>query len=140
MKALATSDLKNTAVVNDFNYGTFFKGDKKTFVKDSLAAIKLVTYKPNYIKYISNNTNAGVAVFSEIYYPKGWNVTIDGKNASHFQADYVLRGLQIPAGKHTIEFKFEPQVVKTGSSIALISSIFMLLLLIGGIYYQRTKK
>ncbi len=140
MRALATSDLKNTAVVNDFNYGTFFKGNEKTFVKDSLAAIKLVTYKPNYIKYSSNNTNTSVAIFSEIYYPKGWNVTIDGKSASYFQADYVLRGLQIPAGNHTVEFKFEPQVVKTGSSIALISSLLMLLLLLGGLYYKRMKK
>lgn len=98
------------------------------------------SYEPNYIKYVSNNTNKGLAVFSEIYYPKGWNVTIDGKEAEHFKVDYTLRALEIPAGKHSIEFKFEPQVVKTGSTITLISSIVMILLLLGGIYFENRKK
>ena len=81
-----------------------------------------------------------MAIFSEIYYPKGWKITIDGKEAEQIRANYVLRALEIPAGKHTIEFKFEPDVVKTGSSIALFSSIGMLLLLIGGIYFETKKK
>ncbi|RZK03642.1 MAG: hypothetical protein EOO46_17755, partial [Flavobacterium sp.] len=84
--------------------------------------------------------NKGLAVFSEIYYPKGWNVTIDGKEATHFRVDYTLRGMEIPAGKHTIEFKFEPQVVKTGSTITLFSSIGMVLFLLGGIYFESKKK
>jgi uncharacterized membrane protein YfhO len=75
-----------------------------------------------------------------MYYGKGWNAYIDGKSVDHIRVDYVLRGLQIPGGKHTIEFKFEPQVVKTGSTITLISSIGMLLLLVGGIYFERKKK
>ena len=65
------------------------------------------------------------------------NAYIDGKATSHFRADYVLRAMKIPAGNHKIEFKFEPQVVKTGSTIALISTIGMLLLLAGGIYFER---
>ena len=64
------------------------------------------------------------------------NATIDGKEASIYRVNYALRGLEVPAGKHTIEFKFEPQVVKTGSTIVLFSSIGMLLLLIGGIYFE----
>jgi uncharacterized membrane protein YfhO len=80
-----------------------------------------------------------LAVFSEIYYPKGWKITIDGKETEQIRANFVLRAIEIPAGKHTIEFKFEPEVVKTGSSIALFSSIGMLVLLIGGIYFE-TKK
>ena len=74
-----------------------------------------------------------------MYYEKGWNSYIDGKKVDHIRVDYVLRGLQIPAGKHSIEFKFEPQVIKTGSTITLISSIVMLFLLIGGIYFERKK-
>ena len=75
-----------------------------------------------------------------MYYKNGWNATIDGKSENILRVDYALRGLNIPAGKHTIEFKFEPQVVKTGSTIALVSSIGMLLLLIGGIYFENKKK
>ena len=92
------------------------------------------------MKYISNNQNKGFAVFSEAYYKNGWKATIDGKEADILNVDYVLRGLEIPAGKHTIEFKFEPQVVKTGGAIALVSSIGMLLLLFGGIYFEMKKK
>ncbi len=89
------------------------------------ATINLVAYKPNHLKYVSNNSKNGFGVFSEMYYKNGWIATIDGKEAPIYNVNYVLRGLEIPAGKHTIEFKFEPQVVKTGSSIALISSIGM---------------
>ena len=92
------------------------------------------------MKYTSNNANEGLAVFSEMYYKNGWNAYIDGKKTDHIQADYVLRALEIPAGKHTIEFKFEPQVIQTGSTITLFSSIGMLLLLVGGIYFERKKK
>jgi hypothetical protein len=137
MKALAKLDSKKVAIVNTKDLGTQLKN--KTFVKDSLARITLDKYQPNYLKYSSTNSNAGLAVFSEIYYPKGWKVTIDGKPTSHFRADYTLRAMNIPAGKHTIEFKFEPQVVKTGSTIALISSIAMFLLILGGIYFEQKK-
>ena len=58
---------------------------------------------------------------------------------NHIRVDYVLRALQIPSGKHTVEFKFEPQVIKTGSTITLISSLGMFLLLVGGIYFERKK-
>lgn len=110
-----------------------------TFTKDSTATINLETYKPNYLKYVSTNSNAGFGVFSEIYYPKGWIATIDGKEATILNVNYVLRGLQIPAGKHTIEFKFEPEVVKTGGMIALISSVLMLGVIGLGIFYWRKK-
>ncbi|WP_290840758.1 YfhO family protein [Flavobacterium sp.] len=138
MKALDKIDSKNEAVI--------FKdpsmkgvGVPATFAKDSAATITVEKYEPNYLKYQSNNANDGFAVFSEIYYPKGWKATIDGKDATIYRADYTLRALQVPAGKHTIEFKFEPQVVKTGGTIALASSIIMALLAAGGIYYERKK-
>lgn len=137
MKALDKLDTKNEAVVNNKEFKVAIAN---SYVKDTTASIVATVYKPNHIKYVSNNPNKGLAVFSEIYYPKGWNVTIDGKVTEHFRADYTLRALEIPAGKHTIEFKFEPQVVKTGSMITLISSIVMLLLLLGGIYFENRKK
>lgn len=137
MKALDSLDTKNGAIVNLKEFGTQLKNT--TFVKDSLAMITLISYKPNHLKYTSNNPNSGLAVFSEMYYADGWNAFIDGKKANYFRADYALRAMEIPSGKHSIEFKFEPQVVKTGSTIALISSVLMLLLLIGGIYMKRKK-
>ena len=135
MKALDSLDSKEVAVVNSKD----FEIKNTAFAKDSSATIILENYKPNYLKYVSNNSNEGLAVFSEMYYGKGWNAYIDGKSADHIRVDYVLRALNVPAGKHTIEFKFEPQVIKTGSTITLISSIGMLLLLAGGIYFERKK-
>jgi hypothetical protein len=93
------------------------------------ANITLTEYKPNYLKYNSNSTIDGIAIFSEIYYDKGWNAYVDGKLSPHFRANYVLRGMQIPKGNHSIEFKFEPSIYKTGETISLASSIILLLLL-----------
>jgi hypothetical protein len=138
MKALDRMESKETAVINKAKFPDAVT--KTTFVKDSTATIKLTAYEPNYLKYISNNTNEGLAIFSEMYYAEGWNAYIDGKLTPHFEADYTLRALKVPAGKHTIEFKFEPQVVKTGSTIALVSFILMLGLLGFGIYTERKKK
>ncbi|MFV8367314.1 YfhO family protein [Flavobacterium sp. XS1P27] len=135
MKALDSLDSKEVAVINSKDFDI----KNTAFAKDSSSTITLENYKPNYLKYVSNNSKEGLAVFSEMYYGKGWNAYIDGKSADHIRVDYVLRALNIPAGKHTIEFKFEPQVVKTGSLITLISSIGMLLLLVGGIYFERKK-
>ena len=135
MKALDKLDSKKVAVINSKE----FKFRKTAFVKDSLASITLNLYQPNDLKYTSINSNDGLAVFSEMYYKNGWNAYVDGNKVEHLRANYVLRALPIPAGKHTIEFKFEPKVVKTGSTIALLSSIGMVLLLVAGIYFDRKK-
>lgn len=135
MKALDQFDSKNVAVIN----AKEFEVKMTTFVKDSSATITLDSYQPNDLKYTSVNTNEGLAVFSEMYYKNGWSAYIDGKKVEYFQADYVLRALPIPAGEHSVEFKFEPQVVQTGNTITLVSSIGILLLLIGGIYFERKK-
>ena len=103
---------------------------------DSLATIQLVDYKPNYLKYQSDNANDGFAAFSENYYGQGWQAYIDGQEVLHYRVNYVLRGLPIPKGNHVIEFKFEPQVIKTGSKIALGSSIVMILLILGGLFWE----
>jgi len=103
----------------------------KRFVKDSTASIQLVNYKLNHLVYETNNTEDGFAVFSETYYKKGWDVTIDGIQVDHYNVNYVLRGLEIPKGRHTVVFKFNPTVVATGSKIALASTVLLVLLILG---------
>ena len=143
MRALDKLDTKNVALISlveiSGSYSVASRGIKNNFTRDSLAIVKLDLYKPNHLKYISSNQNDGFAVFSEVYYKDGWKATIDGNETAIYRVNYTLRGLDIPAGKHTIEFKFEPKVVKTGSTIALLSSIGMLLLLCGGIYFEKKK-
>ena len=137
MKALNDLDTKKVAVFNVHDYESKFENARAKKQWDTTGTIKVVEYKPNYIKYQSDNGKEGLAVFSEMYYKNGWNAYVDGKLTDHFPVDYVLRAMEVPGGKHTIEFKFEPQVVKTGGTITLVSSIGMLLLLIGGIYFEK---
>ena len=143
INALGKIDTKNVAIANrdpDETVSKLMLKDEN-FVTDSLASIKLEVYKPNHLIYTTNNANNGFAVFSEIYYKNGWKVSIDGTPQGKIEkVDYTLRGMHIPKGKHTIEFKFEPQVVKTGSTIALISFIVMVLVIIAGVYFDNRKK
>jgi hypothetical protein len=136
MKALGNLNSKEIAIINEKEFSAI-KG--KAFAKDNLATLTLDSYKPNNLKYTSTNSKEGLAVFSEMYYEKGWIALVDGKETPIMRADYALRAIVVPAGKHSIEFKFDPQVVKTGSAIALVSSIGMLLFLAGGIYFERKK-
>jgi len=99
-----------------------------TIHSDSTAKIHLVEYQPNKLTYESESTFDQIAVFSEIYYPKGWKVTIDGKPADHFRANYVLRSMILPSGHHKIEFKFEPDSYNLGKKIALISTVILFIL------------
>ncbi len=139
MKALDHIDTKKVAVFNVHEHEAKFQNARMKKAWDTTGTIKVVQYKPNYIKYQANNIKDGLAVFSEIYYKNGWNAYIDGKPADHFPVDYVLRAMEVPGGTKTIEFKFEPQVIKTGGTITLISSIGMLLLLGVGIYFESRK-
>jgi hypothetical protein len=140
MKAMDKFNSKEVAIVNQHEFGSWFKNDSTNFIKDSSASITLDSYKSNDLKYTSNNSNEGLAIFSEMYYEKGWKAFIDGKETSILRADYTLRAIIIPAGKHKIEFKFDPQVVKTGGTITLVSCIGMLFLLVGGLYLERKKQ
>lgn len=140
MKALNNLN-RNTAIINWKEFSDIAKNvDGRTFTTDSLSSINLIEYKPNYLKYQSSNAYDGLAVFSEIYYPKGWVATIDGNEVEIFRVNYTLRALQIPKGNHTIEFRFEPEVVAKGSTIALVSSLGMLLLIGLGLYFETKKK
>ncbi|HLV70578.1 MAG TPA: YfhO family protein, partial [Xanthomarina sp.] len=132
--ALDSLDTKKEAVMMaDNGYASFLKDD---IMIDTTAAITVEVYEPNYIKYKSKSAVDGFAVFSEIYYKEGWNAYVDGQLTPYSRVNYVLRGMNVPAGEHVIEFKFEPEVVKTGSRIALASSIIFVLLLIGGLFYN----
>jgi hypothetical protein len=97
--------------------------------KDSLATIAFEEYQPNYLKYATSADTPQMAIFSEIYYDKGWNAYIDGQPSPHFRTNYILRGMVIPAGKHTIEFKFEPKTFQTAEKISLVFSVLVYLLL-----------
>ncbi|GAL90594.1 YfhO family protein [Jejuia pallidilutea] len=139
IKGLDSLNTKRVALIDQSMMGAVI--GKSDFEVDSLANIEVVTYQPNYIKYKTNNPNGGFAVFSEIYYPKGWKVTIDGEDAKFTRVNYILRGMKVPAGTHIIEFTFDPEVVKTGSSISLASSILLGLLLLAGLFFEfKTKK
>ncbi len=130
IQGLENLDTKNEAVVNTSKFTSLNLLD---FQVDSLASIALTKYSPNHLTYRSNNNHSGVAVFSEMYYQNGWNAYIDGKPVEHFRVNYTLRGLKVPAGKHSIAFKFEPNIVKEGSTIALASSISLGVLILMGI-------
>ena len=104
------------------------------------ASIKILSCLPNNLKYQYSAPSEQIAVFSEMYYEKGWNAYVDGKLTPHFRTDYVLRGMKVPAGNHTIEFKFDGTFYGTGEKIALAGSILLFLFLGGGIYMDVIRK
>lgn len=96
--------------------------------RDTASYINLTNYSPNALSYESNSLSKKVAVFSEIYYPKGWNAYIDGKKAEIIRGNYLLRCLVIPEGQHKIEFKFKPQSYFAGKRISQISVVLFIVL------------
>ena len=110
-----------------------------TLQTDSLSDIRLTSYAPNRLTYETENSHDGVAVFSEIYYPDGWHVTIDGKPAELARANYVLRTLYIPAGKHTVEMTFDPTSLHVTEGIAYTAIILLLLGIIAGVWQAKKK-
>lgn len=105
-----------TALV-DARFKDVLKGTTESY-KDSLSSIRLTSYAPNRLTYETNNAQDGIAVFSEIYYPDGWHVTIDGQPAELARADYILRTMHVPAGQHTIEMRFDPTSLHVTEGIA----------------------
>jgi len=130
---LDSLDTKKTAVI-----ATKFKGELpvEKIGRDSTATIDLVNHEPQHITYETATNSPQLAVFSEVYYPDGWNAYIDGKPADYYRANYVLRAMTVPEGIHKIEFKFEPTVIQTGSTVSLVSTLIFILLLLGGIYFS----
>lgn len=116
IKALHRINPLHTAVVDR----RFAEQVRMSVAPDSVSTIVLKEYQPNALKYEVNSRSGGVVVFSEIYYP-GWISTIDGEEVGHGRADYILRAMNVPKGKHVIEFRFEPQSIHTTETIAYIA-------------------
>jgi len=131
IEAIGTAHLRDTAIVQ--------KAFGNTVVQpkwDSAATIKLSKFDNDTMDYSFSGTAPQFAVFSEVYYPHGWNAYIDGKKVDYCKADYILRGLSIPAGQHSVRFIFEPSSYKKGISIAYASSFLILFLFLGGLFME----
>ncbi len=133
--ALATFNPAKTAII-DKRFENQIKDLPKEFFSLDTGYIELVDYKPNYLKYKSFTPKKRLAVFSEVYYDKGWKAFIDGFPVEHLRANYILRALVVPEGTHVIEFRFEPKTYSISKKIALGSSILVVLLLAGMIVYS----
>jgi uncharacterized membrane protein YfhO len=137
IKALDSFDLRTTAII-DKKFSTAVNGLK--IQPDSNATIKLTEYKPNKLTFKYKAASDQVAVFSDIYYEKGWKATLDGKPIDIFRSDYILRSLRLPAGEHQVVFEFRPASYYTGEKISLASSLTLILLSLGGIVYAVYRK
>jgi hypothetical protein len=115
-------DSKNTVVIRESHKTEM--GDY-TFGKDSAASITLTKYGLNDMAYQSTNNQNGLGVFSEVYYDKGWEAYVDGKQTPIIRVNYLLRAIKIPAGQHKIEFHFRPKSFEIGSKISMISSLLI---------------
>lgn len=133
--ALDSLNTKSEAVINSKE----FKVGVDTFQKDSTATISLVKKDLTELMYESNTNSNQFAVFSEIYYKDGWNAYIDGNSVPYYRVNYVLRGMEVPKGKHTITFKYEPSVIKTGSLLSLFCYTLLLIIPIGWFVIKRKK-
>jgi len=134
MKALDSTNIRDTAVIQE----KYKLASLPTF--DSTATIRLVEYLNDKLKYDFNASSNQFVVFSEIYYPRGWNAYLDGTKTDYIKVNYVLRGMAIPKGKHQIEFRFEPQSYKLGNTLTLIATIIAYVLLALAIYFEVKNK
>jgi len=131
IQAIGTTNLRDTAIVQ--------KSFESAIIQpqwDSAATVKLIKFDNDTMEYSFNSTKPQFAVFSEVYYPYGWNAYIDGKKTAYCKTDYVLRGLSVPAGQHSIKFVFEPSTFKKGVTIAYVSSFLILILVAGGLFME----
>ena len=130
LEQVCTLNTKSTAIID----GSRFQVSQQNF--NNSGSINLDEYKPNYLRYRTDNPDKALAVFSEIYYPKGWVVTIDGEPAEMLRANYVLRAVEVPAGAHTVEFRFYPAAYQVGNKVMMASSILLLLVFAGSIFLE----
>ncbi|NLZ95507.1 MAG: YfhO family protein, partial [Bacteroidales bacterium] len=131
--ALGEVDLHTTAVVNQNEASVL--DDLTITPQDSLSTIQLTEYAPNKLSYKVDTKKDELAVFSEVYYPDGWQITIDGKPVQMMRANYTLRALPIPAGSKTVEFYFDPTSIKVTDGIAYGAILVMLLTAVGAVYF-----
>ena len=138
--ALNTIDLHNT-LVTDVKFNDFVKDFRPH--RDTTAKIQLTKYAPDHVEYDCTAAEDGIAVFSEIYYPYGWNAYIDGKPTEHFRANYALRALNVPAGQHHIRFEFRPATIEKWGKVAIASKYVMnltILSIIGFAIYRNVRR
>jgi len=131
IKKLGEVDLRRVAII---------EGLEVVSSKDSTAQITRTKYSPDELEYKYHSANETVAVFSEIYYDKGWKAYIDGEESEILRADYILRALKVPAGDHVIRFEFRPQSYQVGNIISIIGSVIVILTIIGAVFYSVKKK
>ena len=129
VKAVGEIDNKKTAVVSVEDQ-KYFEG--KNLQSDSTAVIELKNYQPNQLEFKTQSKTPQLAVFSEIYYPKGWKMLLDGKEVPYIKANYLLRAVFVPAGNHEVRMVFEPEVIEKGKMISMSAFGIFLLLSVGG--------
>lgn len=127
LQTIGVTNLRDTAVLQE----SFANGIAQPQF-DSTASIRLTHFDNDTLVYQFEAASQQFAVFSDVYYPAGWNAYIDGQKAEYVKANYALRGLSVPAGKHEIKFVFEPDSVKTGMQLSYIGSWLVLLFVLGG--------
>jgi hypothetical protein len=136
IKALEQIKSKEKVVV-DKRFASAVEG--KVFNSDASDKVELTEYKPNHLKYNFVAGSDQLTVFSEVFYKDGWKAYVDGKETPHFRANYILRALVVPAGNHTIEFKFHPASYYIGEKVSLAGSLLLLLAVVGFIFYRYKK-
>jgi len=136
MKAIDSFDPKEVAIVHK-DFRSLIDTTKVGTSKNG--SIELIDYRPDHLIYEYSAPQSVLAVFSEIYYDKGWKAFVDGKEIPYLRANYVLRAAQLPGGNHKVEFKFEPQSYYSGETISLIASL-LLVLTFGFAVYREQKE
>lgn len=131
LQAIGKTNLKDTAVVQQ----KYIK-DIGNITADTTSTISLKKYTNDEIEYTANAGTPQFAVFSEVYYPAGWNAYIDEQKAEIVKTNYFMRGLKVPAGKHSVKLVFEPPTIKKGMAISYISSWLLAIVVIGGFFMQ----
>jgi len=130
--ALKNNNLRETAIIDKR-----FEADVNTdYTFDKNASVKLLSYQPNKLEYEYNSSSNQIVIFSEVFYDKGWKAYVDGKESPIFRANYILRAMSIPTGKHKIVFKFEPTVWAVGEKVSFASSSILILLLLFAFYRE----
>lgn len=137
IKQIGEIDTKKIAVVSQDD-AKYFQG--KSMQADSTAFLNLTKYQANELEFETQSKTPQLAVFSEIYYPKGWKIFVDENEVPYIKANYLLRAVHVPAGKHTIKMIFAPDVIANGKLISMIVFAVFLLLSLGGIYFLYRKR
>lgn len=136
LAALASTDLRVTAVVDQK-----FASEVQGYATDSVSGLLTLTkYAPDKLTFTSNTKQPQLAVFSDVYYDKGWNAYINGQPVKHIRANYVLRAMMVPAGENTIEFKFEPTSYSVGKMISALASVLILAMIAYWVYTEMKKR